>query len=357
VITLRLSIALLLCCVTHVAVAQAPVIVVAPSSAFAKQVADRLQAGLEAQVDAPEIRLYETSSGCAALATDEASDATIIITIGDDGLIQLCVRSRDGVSPRVLGPLPALDAAAVEQIATVVEASLDAIRVQTPPVPIAVQPLPESAPLPAPTPMPQTVGVSRPTAPARVVSPHANIDRDVAAPLYALTFAYQPMLWSGGLLVHGAHFGAQRLVLSSWLWIGAGLGFTLPFDAIVGAVGARFSAVTLDARLGVSVPLATGVVLDLSAGPRLEWLSVSTVADPNASVQAAPPSTDTVFTSMVAAVPRFAITPTLSLTAGVGAIFTHNPRAYIFIRDAEFVRVMDQAVPRLFLHLGAQLAL
>lgn len=359
--------ALLLCCIPSTATAQSPIIVVAPISDFAQHVADRLRAGLEWQVDAPLIHLSATSTSCDALAAAPSSGVTINITIGDDGFVQLCVRSAAGFSPRVLGPFPALDAAAVEQIATVVEASLDAIRSPLPPptpviatpstthvAPIGVQPLPDE---PSPPQRQRQVTPTRRRAPSPSATAHADVDRNEPAPRHALTFGYQLMLWNGDALVHGAHIGAQRLMVSPWLWLGGGLGLTLPFDTINGAIGARFWAFAIDLCLGVRVAVRSDVVIDLSVGPRLEWLSVSTLADQMAGARAAPGSTDLALTSIVAVVPRFAVTSNLSLAFGVGAIFTHNPRAYAFDQGGQFVVLMDQGIPRVYAHVGALLAL
>lgn len=365
--TLRVPLsAFVLCCLCAAANAQGPTIVVGPPSRFAQQIVERLHAGVGTSPDRADIRVDQTTSDCSATTTSESTHAAITITVDGDTVVHICVRTDAGVSARSVGPFPALDAASVEQIATVIEASLDAIRpapATTAPVAVTTnEPPPELAPRAAP---PASDAAPRHTAPAGTMHGHsrqstaarASDQRIEPSRPYGMTFDYQLMVWNGDMLVHGMRVGTRRLVVASWLWLGGGLGVALPFQKAEGAIGATFWALTLDATIGVHLPLGPEVVLDVSVGPRIEWLSVSTFADQMAGANATRSGFDFSFGSVFALVPRFAVSSDVSIALGVGVILTHKGRTYAFDRGGSFVNLMDQSAPRPYLHVGAVLAL
>lgn len=356
----------LFCCVVPaLAAAQHPTIVVTPRSDFSEQVAERLRAGSDAQATVLSVVVDDAARDCETEPTSDTAHATITIRIETDQRIELCVRSRGDVSRRVLGPLPALDATAVEQVATIAEASLEALQALDEPnnlAPAVANTAPEPNPEPtadltlAPTPSPPTavLQVSTP----RTTPPAADVHEPVSSERgWMLRASYQPTLWNADTIAHALHVGAQVNLSPTWLWIGAGLSGSLPFDQRQSGLGASFGAVALDLRLGAKLTLGPNASLNLSLGPRVEWLFVGPFEEDANGARAAPSSDAFSLGSVIELGPTIQISGNVSAAFGLGLLFTHNARNYVVTQGDAHVQVMDQSIPRPYVHLGAQLAL
>ncbi len=371
---------------TGISYAQATTIVIAPRGSFADTLADRLRAGLEGSNANVELRVDDTSVGCDPIATHDATteaETSVAVLVGDDATIAICTRAREAFTRRTAGPFAALDATAVEQIATMVEASLEALATPPPSADPAGQaetasPTNASAPVEAPpsnpsadnAPMPAQVSDATSTTHAAATSrplPTTTRDDDAADPTtdasaptsrspIALTLAAGPTLWDAKSFALDGQLGA-RYGIGRWLSAALALTYGLPFERTISGLGARFSIVAIDALIVFAVPVSGEVMIDLALGPRAQWLLVRPFVVAASNATAGKDSYAFNLSGVLEATPRVQVARHLWLTATLGVVFASDPRAYGVSRGDAFEVILDQSIPRPYLRLGALLAL
>lgn len=356
---------------------RATVITIAPRSPFAARLADRLSAGLSMDVTHAPVTVTSAVPDCAAQATTEDTSVTVALTTSR--VVHLCARSGSTIVERDVGPLTALDAAAVEEIATVVEATLEALVAPedaTSSAPTDASPQADATAEPAPD-TAQAANASTPQTdvetapPSATQSPIANEGAptepapspaaepiDAPANDYTLGLGYELAAWDRAF-VHGIRVAAERRLYTRWFWVEGGLLYNVPFDVDDDSVGATFAAIAFDLRVSVHWQLVDEVELVGAFGPRLEWLMIEPFVPPFSGGTAEAFDNETTFTfdTVVELGSRVRVATYLWLSLRVGAVFVPSSREYGYYQDDAFVTVLDHGQARAFLHVGALLAL
>jgi len=351
-------------------------VTVAPPSAFADQLLDRLRAGLpEGDSTHVSVAAEVDTTSCVAIPGAAASTRIVTVSVTADGRVWVCARSAEKARERSVGTLDALDAAVVEQVATMVEATLDAMS-SGDDAPMEIARAADSVPQEntavaaattvesAPSVTSPTVTIDVPTTDAPTLrrepsAPHARTGGHASEALegYSLTFALEPIWWVDRALTAGARVGGQRVIAPPWFWFAIDLAYQLPFGEQAHGLGADFSTFSVDTRLGYSVPLNATWTFDLAAGPRVEWLFVRPFAVSGSGASAGKGSTIFAAAASVDAGPRVQITSQWFVALRVGAVFVNQPRAFGFESPDGFVTILDQAMPRVFARIETRVAL
>lgn len=355
-------------------------VTVAPPSAFAEQLVDRLRAGLP-QEEATRVAITNeiTTTPCLVIPDALASTRTVTVIVAPDSRVVVCARSGAVARERSIGPVVSLDAAVVEQVATMVEATLDAMTnrdttrsdadaTRTETVGTETQTAPdneavaqEDAPVADPLALDPTAAASATTPPPQaapdVLADGGVTPADDALEGFSLTFGVEPIWWIDRALTAGARVGGQRVIAPPWFWFALDLAYALPFAEQAHGLGADFSTFAVDTRLGYSVPLNATWTFDVAAGPRVEWLFVQPFAVSGSGASAGKSSTIFAAAATVDVGPRVQVASRWFVALRVGAVFVNQPRAFGFTAPDGFVTILDQAMPRVFARLEARVAL
>lgn len=246
-----------------------------------------------------------------------ASTLRVALHAREGGIYRLCIVWGDQRAMRDLGPFEALDAGAREQISTIVEATVEALR-----------------PLDA----------------------EAATSDEPATMRFLLSAGYAPSLLASS---HYAHGVATELGLElSPLWFVA-LHLAYTFPTTISGSGATASANALSARaaVGGTLPLGASFALQALLGVTVERLAVQAGTSSSQELQSATPRTavDPWLTAQIGA--RLALHPSFWLSARVGADLAFTPREFGFERGDTFVSVLDSGPVRVNFELQTGLFL
>ncbi|HKU36865.1 MAG TPA: hypothetical protein VJR89_01925 [Polyangiales bacterium] len=239
-----------------------------------------------------------------------STEATLRIALqaSSDGAYRLCFVWGEQRETRELGPFTALDATAREQISTIVEATVEAMR---------------------------------------PVDPDAVSLEDAAPLRFLLSAGYAPSLLRSSHYAHGvaAELGLE---LPLALFVSVHLGYTFPTTLARSGTAATADALAARAALGGAIPLASSLTLLGLLGVTVERLSVR-----GNGVQVANARTpvDPWLTLQVG--PRLVLHPSFWLNARVGADFGFTRREFGFERGSEFVEVFASGPVRFNFELHA----